>query len=447
MKRSIGFILMMALLMSIILLAGGGDTAVSAQTQQPQSSDGGPTIVANPVASGFSAPVAIANAGDNRLFIVEQGGLIKIIDTDQTVLSQNFLDISSLVSNCLECGLLGLAFHPDFNGDSNRYFYVNYTTPVPRSTVIARYEVDANDPNKADTTTRTELLRIPQPYTNHNGGDLIFGPDGYLYIGMGDGGDSYDTDWNGQDPGTLLGGMLRIDVDAQTGGAPDCGSIEGGGTPPYTVPADNPFVADADSKCDEIWATGLRNPWRFSFDAETGDLYIGDVGQGALEEVDFQPASSSGGENYGWGCKEGTNIVNSITPPCDDAGVMAAMIDPFAEFGRSDARAITGGYVYRGSDYPGLVGFYIFADYALSNFWTAQYNDPVWDVNKVGTIGVSNPSSFGEGCDNELYVASLGGTIYQIGTAVPRPPLGTPILDKFVYLPIVIGGSGVVACN
>lgn len=457
MKKSIGFIVVILLLMSIILLAGGDDTAVSAQ--QPQNSNGGPTIVANPVESGFSSPVAIANAGDNRLFIVEQSGTIRIIDSNSTVLSTPFLDITDRVEDGGEQGLLGLAFDPDYA--NNGYFYVNYNYCTVSScadnasatttlfTRISRFTVTA-DPNVADPNSEVNFLEIQQPYNNHNGGDLAFGPDGYLYIGMGDGGSGGDPEMHAQNQEDLLGAMLRIDVTAQAGTPPDCGDVDGGGTPPYTIPNDNPYVADADSKCDEIWSFGLRNPWRFSFDAETGDLYIGDVGQSTREEVSFQPASSMGDENYGWACWEGFDDYNNNSGkyPCNDAGIVATMIDPIFDYPRSDGRTVTGGYVYRGSDYPDLTGIYIFGDYIFSNFWTLEYNDPDWDSTGPFTLGVSNPSTFGEGCDNELYVASYGGTIYQIGTAVPRPSGPAPVLDQFIYLPIVIGGSDSIGvCN
>ena len=459
MKKSTGFIFIIALLMSVILLAGGDDTAVSAQTQHPQSSDGDPAIVANSIASGFSSPVAIANAGDNRLFIVEQSGIIRIIDANGSTLSTPFLNITDRVDDGGEQGLLGLAFDPDYT--DNGYFYVNYTyctisscanNSNPTTTLftrVSRFSVTAN-PNVADPNSEVNFLEIQQPYGNHNGGDIAFGPDGYLYIGMGDGGWSGDPEMHAQNTDDLLGAMLRIDVSAEAGTAPDCGTVVGGGTPPYTIPNDNPYVADADSKCDEIWSIGLRNPWRFSFDADTGDLFIGDVGQSAREEVSFQPASSTGGENYGWGCREGLIAYggNSGKFPCNNAGIVATMIDPIDDYPRSDGIAISGGYVYRGSDYPTLVGTYIYADYGFGNFWTAQFNNPSWDINKVGTIGVSNPSTFGEGCDKELYVASIGGTIYKIGTAVPRPFGTAPVLDKFIYLPIVIGGSeSTETCN
>lgn len=458
MKKSVGFIFVITLLISMVLVAGRGDTAVSAQTQQPQSSDGGPTIVANSIASGFNNPVAIANADDNRLFIVEQSGVIRIIDTNSSIVSTPFLDITDRVDDGGEQGLLGLAFDPDYA--NNGYFYVNYNYCTISScdngssatttlfTRVSRFSVTA-DPYVADPNSEVNFLEIQQPYGNHNGGDLAFGPDGYLYIGMGDGGSGGDPEMRAQNEENLLGAMLRIDVSAQAGTVPDCGTVVGGGTPPYTIPTNNPYVADADNKCDEIWSIGLRNPWRFSFDAETGDLFIGDVGQSAREEVDFQPANSTGGENYGWGCREGFIAYggNSGKFPCNDSGIVATMIDPIFDYNRTIGRTVSGGYVYRGSDYPELVGTYIVGDYILSNFWTLEYNDPNWDQTGPFTLGVNNPSTFGEGCDNELYVASYGGTIYQIGTAVPKTPLGTePILDEFVYLPFVIGGSP-LTCN
>ncbi|NLF12357.1 MAG: PQQ-dependent sugar dehydrogenase, partial [Anaerolineaceae bacterium] len=269
---------------ALILALGAGPGGVAAQ---PPGVD---IRVNRVVASGLDRPVLVTHAGDGsgRLFVVEQGGLIRIVE-DHALLPVPFLDLSQLVISGGEQGLLGLAFHPEYA--SNGYFYVNYTRVEDGATVVARYSVSAADPNVADPGSAVPILTVPQPAPNHNGGHLAFGPnDGYLYIGMGDGGGAGDPDENAQDVATLLGALLRLDVD--------------GGTP-YAIPADNPFAATAGA--DEIWDYGLRNPWRFSFDLDTGDLYIGDVGQAAWEEIDYHGAGTPGGVNFGWDCREGTH--------------------------------------------------------------------------------------------------------------------------------------------
>ena len=297
---------------------------------------GAVAIKAEPVITGLSSPVGITHAGDGsgRLFIVLQGGRIVIFDGVK-ILSSPFLDITSVVSSGGERGLLGLAFHPNYVGNGS--FYVNYTNTAG-DTVIARYSVSAN-PNQADPTSADILLTIPQPFSNHNGGQLHFGPDGYLYIGIGDGGSGGDPQNNGQDLGTLLGKILRIDVDKG---------------PPYAIPPDNPFFGPGDGALDEIWAWGLRNPWRFSFDRLTGDMFIGDVGQNSWEEVDFQPASSAGGENYGWRLMEGNSCYNPATN-CNDSTLTL----PILVYDHTVGCSVTGGYRYRGSKNPALDGFYL----------------------------------------------------------------------------------------
>ncbi len=261
------------------------------------------------IASGLQAPVFITHAGDNsgRLFVLEQPGRIRVIKQGM-LLSTPYLDITSLVLYGGERGLLGLAFHPNYK--QNGTFYVNYTRQTDGATVIARYRVSATNPDLADSASATILMIIPQPYANHNGGCLQFGQDGYLYIGMGDGGSGGDPQNYAQNINSLLGKMLRIDVNNGN---------------PYAIPPDNPYV-NRDG-ADEIWALGLRNPWRFSFDRLTGDLYIADVGQNAWEEVNFQAANAQGGINYGWRCREGAHPYNS-NPPCNDASFLATLTDP-----------------------------------------------------------------------------------------------------------------------
>ncbi len=352
-----------------------------------------PKIALEIVAGGFDRPVDIANAGDDRLFIVEQDGIIRIIGADGQALSTPFLNIDARVgSSGNEQGLLGLAFHPDYAG--NGFFYVNYTN-TNGDTRVSRFRVSGN-PNIADPNSEKILLSIDQPYSNHNGGDLAFGPDGYLYIGLGDGGSGGDPQNSGQTATTFLGKMLRIDVDNGN---------------PYAIPPDNPF-ADEDFFLDEIWAYGLRNPWRFSFDRLTGDLWIGDVGQDAWEEINFQPAGSAGGQNYGWRCYEGNVAYN--TSGCQG---LATMTPPVAAYSHSGSVgcSVNGGYVYRGQDFPALHGFYFYSDYCSGRFWTLKPNGQGGWVSLEALNGANNTFvSFGEDKDGELYVSALNGTVYRI---------------------------------
>ena len=425
-----------AIILLIVLSIGG--TAVSAT--QPQVNTAVPTVSAAFVAGDFSRPTDMANAGDNRLFVVEQDGLIKIIDGNGAVLDTPFLDIDNLVDSAThgERGLLGLTFHPDYPNTPN--FYVNYTAEGGGDTVVARFTVSATDPNLANTGSRQEILRVTQPQGNHNGGDLAFGPDGYLYIALGDGGGGGDDDpghgdvGNGQEHQTLLGKILRIDV---------------GGAAPYTIPADNPFVTDSGA-LDEIWALGLRNPWRFSFDRETGDLYIADVGQSAREEVNFQQADSSGGENYGWRCYEGFNTFN--TTGCGPSGSYTFPIDDYPRSNSQNPNdagtSITGGFVYRGRSYPDLLGYYLYADFISSNIWLAKQAGSNWEITPIGKLpGLVNPSTFGEGCDGELYVAGYGGSIFRIQTgASPLSRLTIADGDHLLYLPLIMN-IGTATCT
>ena len=333
------------------------------------------------VVTGLSVPVGLQHAGDGsgRLFIVERGGLIRIFDGDQ-LLGTPFFDITSgsnpppFVSGG-ERGLLGLAFHPDYA--DNGYFYVNYTesTSPPNNcpngadctwnTVISRFEVSAGDPDVADADSEERLLVINQDYGNHNGGNILFGPDGYLYIGMGDGGSGGDPQNRAQSMRSLLGKMLRIDVDGG-GFAADCGGVGN-----YGVPGNNPFRDGPGDDCDEIWSLGLRNPWRWSFDRDNGDLYLGDVGQNTWEEIDFEAWESTGGLNYGWRCYEGNHVYN--TNGCAPQGTYEA---PIVEYDQrvSNRAAVTGGYVYRGPTIGGLQSWYVFADYSSGEVWFSRPN-------------------------------------------------------------------------
>jgi glucose/arabinose dehydrogenase len=341
---------------------------------------------------GLSSPVDAKHAGDGsgRLFIVEQRGMIRVVGNG-SIAPTPFLDLTRLVnSNSSERGLLGVAFHPNYK--SNGFFYVNYTD-VNGDTAVVRYKV-SSDANRADPNSAQVLLQVKQPAANHNGGNLVFGPDGYLYIGLGDGGGAGDTYGNSQKPEALLAKLLRIDVNSGS---------------PYGIPSDNPFVNRAGFR-PEIWAWGLRNPWRYSFDRATGDLYIADVGQNIYEEVNFQPASSKGGENYGWNKMEGKHCFRASSP-CDFIG----MVMPVAEYehSRGDC-SITGGYVYRGSAQPTLTGAYFFADYCSGRFWSL-HRDATGAWKQTELITTNTPiSSFGEDEQGELYAVGYAGTLYRI---------------------------------
>ena len=357
--------------------------------------------------SGLTNPVAITHAGDGsgRLFITEQGGRILIYDGSK-LLPTPFLDISALLSTGGERGLLSVAFHPNYA--SNGHFYVNYTN-TDGDTIIARYSV-SNDPNLADPASASTVMTIAQPYSNHNGGQLEFGPEGYLYIGMGDGGDAGDPNNYAQNPDSLLGKMLRIDVD---------------GDVPYGVPPDNPFISDEQVR-DEIWALGLRNLWRFSFDRFSGDLFIGDVGQNNWEEIDYQPATSAGGENYGWRLMEGNHCYNP-SANCNDGSLTL----PVLEYSHDLGCAVTAGYLYRGRNNPLLSGMYIYGDYCSGRIWGAKRGgDGNWSVEELSDTNL-NISAFGEDENGELYVAhraAAGGTIYRIVQNAPKFNSGLPLL-------------------
>jgi glucose/arabinose dehydrogenase len=351
------------------------------------------------VLTGLTHPLYVTHAGDERLFVVEKTGLIKVFQPNATT-GTVFLDISALTkyngTTNSEQGLLGMAFHPDYK--NNGYFYVNYTRKAPvndGATVIARYRVSAADSNVADPLSAHEILVIAQPYSNHNGGCIKFGPDGYLYIGMGDGGSANDPQNYAQNNQSLLGKMLRIDVNAGT---------------TYDIPVSNPFYGHPNIR-NEIWANGLRNPWRFSFDRLTHDLWIADVGQNAREEINFQPASSPGGENYGWKCYEGTNFVASN---CAVAPVGTVM--PVYEYSHNAAGGycVTGGYVYRSAKHKNLWGRYFFADAVNQHLWIITYDGSSFTTTKVmnGTAGSSNVS-FGENVYGDLYLVKHASGIVQ----------------------------------
>ncbi len=342
-------------------------------------------------ASGVSNPVCITNAGDSRLFVVDQAGYIRIVDSAGKVNSQPFLDIRSRVVFSGERGLLGLAFHPEYK--TNGFFYVNYVG-TGDITTISRFKVNSGNTEIADATSELKLLTITQPFSNHNGGTICFGPDGYLYIGMGDGGSGGDPGNRSQNPQLLLGKMLRIDVNS--------GNL-------YAIPSTNPF-RNSTTTLPEIWATGLRNPWKFSFDRLTGDLWIADVGQNAYEEVNFQPASSPGGENYGWRCYEGNATYN--TSGCLPA---SSLTFPVYVYPQGSDCSVTGGYVFRGNISSAYYGYYFFTDYCSDRIWTLHKVADNWVKEDFGQYPGNNFSTFGEDAFGQLYVAGRGsGKIFRV---------------------------------
>ncbi len=389
-----------ALLPLVLTLAACGSPKADAGTPNPAPPTQAPSVQLEEVVSGLEQPTGVVSAGDGsgRLFITQKTGLIRIVQ-DGSILDTPFLDLTATVSTEAEQGLLGLAFHPQYA--ENGRFFVNYTRG-DGATVIAGFVV-SDDANVADAPSERVLLTIPQPYANHNGGNLVFGPDDYLYIGMGDGGAGGDPEERGQDLGTLLGKMLRIDVD-NTGGEP------------YGVPQDNPFV-ETEGALPEIWAYGLRNPWRYAFDRETGDLWIADVGQNAFEEINVQAAGSAGGENYGWDITEGSSCYNEAdaTAPlesCDEEGLTG----PVLTYPHSEGQSVTGGYVYRGEAIPELVGRYVFGDFVSGTLWGTAAQDGGYTSIPLVDSGF-NVVAFGEDEAGELYVADFGGTLYRFISA------------------------------
>lgn len=338
------------------------------------------------VARGLQAPLYLtAPAGDSRLFVVEQPGRIRVIVGG--VLQQTpFLDLTSRVSYGGEQGLLSVAFHPDYA--ANGYFYVDYTDTAG-DTRVERYHVGA-DPNVADPGSAKLILFVDQPYANHNGGLVVFGPDGKLYVGLGDGGSGGDPQGNGQNRSTLLGKLLRLDVDAGD---------------PYAVPPDNPFVGVSGAR-GEIWAYGLRNPWRFAFDREAQRLYIADVGQNRWEEVDVTPANA-GGLDFGWNVMEGDQCYSASS--CNQAGLTL----PVLVYGHSDGCSITGGYVYRGQSITALRGTYLYSDYCSGWLKSFRYDGSPQEQRDWG-LSLGNVLSFGEDAAGELYVLSANGNVYRL---------------------------------
>ncbi len=406
--------------MLLLLLSSGQAIAAADSADEAQEA---PRLLLSPFLDGLESPVFMTYAGDdggdNRLFVVERAGRIRVVQ-DGRLLDEPFLDIRDRVATPGESGLLSMAVPADFA--TSGVFYVYYNARVDLAppavegepnglcdsnsgcdSVVARFRL-SDDPNRADPDSEEQLLLVNQPYANHNGGQITFGPDGYLYVGLGDGGSGGDPHDLAQNGDSLLGKMLRIEV---------------GSDGPYTVPETNPYALAPDAHMQrlpsvegmpraEIWAMGLRNPWRYSFDRQTADLFIADVGQNSYEEVNFQPASSPGGENYGWKILEGNHC---YVDPCSTDGYVL----PIIEYGHSLGNSITGGYVYRGAAYPLLQGSYLYADFGVGKIWGAQRDGNNWvsslwlDTGRAYAI-----VSFAEGPDGELYLIDLAGSIYRI---------------------------------
>lgn len=372
------------------------NTACAQDNSNPTSPINGNLAVVEAFPSlSFERPVDFQHANDNskRLFVVEQRGVISVFENNpKTSAKSEFLSIESKVDDSgNEEGLLGLAFHPDYK--SNGFFYVNYTAKNSNRTVISRFKVSASNPNQADPASEMILLEFDQPYSNHNGGQIAFGPEGYLYIAVGDGGSGGDPQGNGQNRNTLLGTILRIDVDKSEG------------SKNYSIPSDNPFVGSSEGFQKEIYAYGLRNPWRLSFDSETGELWVGDVGQNKYEEIDIIKK----GGNYGWNSMEGFHCFNSSN--CNTEGLEL----PVWEYDRSRGDiSITGGYVYRGSSIPQLKGLYIYADYVSGRIWSLDMTNSNSPVN-TELFDTDFPiSSFGVDKNQELYLCGFDDKIYKL---------------------------------
>ena len=350
------------------------------------------TIELTEFTDGFSSPLALKNAGDERLFVVEQGGVIKIVDLNGVVNTTPFLDIQSIVNAGGERGLLGLAFHPEYQ--TNGRFFVHYSNSSG-DTQISEFSVSASNPDIANPNSEVMLLTVSQPFSNHNGGTIAFGPqDGYLYIGLGDGGGGGDTNNNAQNTTLLIGKLLRIDIDTQSDGNN------------YGIPSDNPFIGDPNTR-DEIWALGLRNPFRFTMDPETNSIWIGDVGQNAREEVN-RASLTQAGLNYGWRCYEGNAPFN--TSGCPDESELTF---PVFDYSWNGGGSVIGGYVYRGDLYADLQDVYVFGDID-GMISTLDIDDNYINQGQFPGTWVA----FGQDINKELYSVNLGGSIFKIAGGV-----------------------------
>lgn len=396
-------LLCLGLGIGIVIRSGAG--AVPRDMATPATSDW-PDLVLREVITGLDQPVHVTHAGDGsgRLFLVEKPGRIKIAQNG-TPLEEPFLDITRRVkSSGNEQGLLSVAFPPDYTNKG--HFYVNYTRETDGATVIARYRITENA-NIANPDSEEILLTIPQPYENHNGGQIAFGPDGYLYIGMGDGGSSGDPEERAQAPGDLLGKLLRIDVET--------------GATPYAIPPTNPYTQTTSYR-PEIWALGLRNPWRFSFDRATGNLYTADVGQNRYEEVHVQPAAGTGGENYGWDIMEGLHCYEP-SEGCDQSGLTLPVVEYAHQQGNC---SVTGGFVYRGPGVPRMQGIYFYGDYCTGFIWGLRPNGATWENQLLADTALTRLTSFGEDEAGNLYATDLNtGSVYRL------------IDEQFTYLPLI----------
>ena len=349
----------------------------------------------DPFLDGLDQPLHLVDdpATQGELYVVEQAGRVWRV-AEGTRDAESFLDVAPLVRSGGEQGLLGLAFPPAGHG-ARRVLYVSYTD-LAGDSVLARYAIADG---RADPESAEVLLTVDQPYANHNGGHVLFGPDGFLYYGLGDGGAAGDPHGNGQDPHALLGSLLRLDVRGATG---------------YAIPPDNPYADGAEGR-PEVWAKGLRNPWRFTFDRETGDLYLGDVGQNKLEEVDFLPAGARGGANFGWNAFEGSERYTLL------GATFSEPVAPVAEYTHDDGCSVTGGYVYRGEGIPALRGVYLFSDYCSGTLWGMRKAGDAWSTEKILATGL-RVTSFGEDEAGELYLVDHGGSVVRIaagGAALP----------------------------
>lgn len=393
------FSLLLAAIFFTALTISCSDSSTSPDRETPPPPEAGSyTLKAAFPDLTFESPTDLQHPSDgsNRLFVVEREGIIRVFQNDSTASESDvFLDISDRIVTTGEGGLLAMAFHPDY--ETNGYFYVNYTTGNPFRTVICRFQVSEDDANRAVESSETLILPISQPQSNHNGGQIQFGPDGYLYIATGDGGGAGDPDGNAQNRGNLLGNILRIDVDGS-----------GGETDNYGIPSDNPFVGNEEGFREEIFAYGLRNPYRFSFDAETGDLWAGDVGQNRFEEIDI----IENGNNYGWDITEGDACFEPMQD-CDRDG----LTDPVFTYQQDNNQSITGGFVYRGTSLPGLTGYYIYADYISGSVWALDASEPE-NPDNVELLGSAlSIVGFGTDAENELYICAFDGTIYELAEA------------------------------
>jgi glucose/arabinose dehydrogenase len=385
-----------------------------------------PSGIAQPVielelaySGDLSEILGITHAGDERIFAVRQNGRIMVIDEEGTLIADPFLNIRNKISTGGERGLLGMAFHPNYA--QNGYFFVNYTRTGDGATVVSRFSVSAGNPNKADSLSEKIVIVVDQPFSNHNGGDIKFGPDGYLYIGMGDGGSGGDPLNSSQTATSYLGKILRIDVD---------------NADPYSIPADNPWAGSQDT-LQEIWAFGVRNPWRFTFDAATGDMWMGDVGQNEFEEINFVEAGAAG-INYGWRCYEGDEPYNMSL--CNQNEEYTFPVYVYSQ--NQGDRSVTGGYVYRGEDYPLLQGTYIFGDFVSGQMFTIRPDGDDWVGERILEFGGGQITSFGENVHSELFMAARGqGAIYRVTEFCSTILPAIDIVDNHIQLSLASGLS------